>query len=185
MANSVSREKRVQIMFDMMLKGVTERKDILTKFYKKVKVSPKTFDNYYKIASQRFLAHQEAVNLQRTAEHAQLIAQGQKTALKSKIERLSEKQADVDRLRAIAYKGTTMDVYFEPKTGVPMEYERAMTTGEIANILKRATEIEAEISKIEGDYAATKHLIRAQVFTINIEASDGDEADNYQLPEVE
>lgn len=185
MANSVSRENRIQIMFDMMLKGVTERKEIFTKFYKKVKVSPKTFDNYYKLASGRFLAHQEAVNLQRTKEHAQLVAQGQKTALKSKIERLSEKQADVDKLRAVAERGLTWDVYFEPKTGIPIEYERQMTTGEIANILKRATEIEAEISKIEGDYAATKHLIQAQVFTINIESNGTTEADYNQLPEVE
>ena len=179
----------VQHIFEMLKDGTTERAVILAETCKKFQIQERTFDNYISIARNRFLEYQNSIISAKATQHTNEVLQAEKRGLKSKIQRVMEKQADVDRLRAMVESGKTSDVFFDRTTGTPVEFEREMTTGEKATILRHATAIEAEISKIMDDYPIQKHQVQASVIHVaiapdNQQDNETEDAD-YTIPEVE
>ena len=187
---TLNTERHVKAIFDLISEGVTERQEIFSKAFNDVQITDRTKDKYLAIARNRFLEYQNSIISAKANQHTAEILQAEKRGLKSKIQRVMEKQADVDRLRAMVESGKTSDVFFDRHTGAPVEFEREMTTGEKATILRHATAIEAEISKIMDDYPVQKHQVQASVIHVAIaKETDNDENDtenaDYTIPEVE
>ncbi len=186
---TLSTEKHVKAIFDLISEGVTERQDIFSRAFNDVQITDRTKDKYLAIARNRFLEYQNSIISAKATQHTNEVLQAEKRGLKSKIQRVMEKQADVDRLRAMVESGKTSDVFFDRTTGTPVEFEREMTTGEKATILRHATAIEAEISKIMDDYPIQKHQVQASVIHVaiapdNQQDNETEDAD-YTIPEVE
>jgi len=181
-------EAYVQSIFDLLSADVTDSGDIFTKVFQNVTISDKSKYKYLSIARNRFLEYQNSIISAKATQHTTEVLEAEKRGLKSKIQRVMEKQADVDRLRAMVASGKTADVFFDRTTGTPVEFEREMTTGEKATILRHATAIEAEISKIMDDYPIQKHQVQASVIHVAIapdnQENDTEDAD-YTIPEVE
>ena len=179
-------EKIVSDIQKLLNKGIVERSALYAELGGKDKMASRSFEKWLAIARQRNkeLAHKAETTLANT--YALSIEEATKRGLKSKLHRVMEKQADVDRLRKMASDGLCDDVYFDSK-GKPKEFKRKMTPGEIAQVLRHATAIEAEISKIMDDYPIQKHAIQAQVIHVHVatdQNNDTEDAD-YTIPEVE
>lgn len=133
-------------------------------------ISEVTFTKDWKKATQ---IHTEYLNKLNKAKEELSITkelEAVNNGLKLKIDRVLEKQANVDSIREAVKVGTTNDYYiFE---GSVVEFVRALTEVEKATLLKRATEIETEISKIEADYAAIKTDSNITVQKLGAEASE-------------
>lgn len=153
MAVKPNKENIVSDILNELSKGTTYTeciKVILAKF----SLSSPTFDKYWKEANER---HSETQQAAQKAIHEQTIStmtEAAKSGLKSKIERTLEKQKDIQLLRDSVESGITDDYYIAD--GQYITYQRPLTILEKATILKRASEIESEISKIEADYAPMK-----------------------------
>lgn len=117
-------------------------------------ISFSTFKRYYLDAKDSHLKYVNEKDEQKDKEGIKGDIDRLKQGLKHKDERVAEKQKDVESLRQSVYNGFTNDYYIS--NGEHVLYVRPMTEVEKATILKRASEIEAEISKIESDYAPTK-----------------------------
>jgi hypothetical protein len=182
---TVKAEKLVKDIQDLLNKGVIERNKIFAKICEKTQINKRTFDTYLALARKNNteLAHKAETTLANT--YINSIDEALKQGLKSKLQRVMEKQADVDRLRKLAKDGMADDVYFDSK-GKPKDFKRKMTPTEIGQVLKHATAIEAEISKIMDDYPIQKHQIQAQIIYVTV-ANDQNETEDaeYSIPEVE
>lgn len=178
-------EKIVNDIQKLLNKGIVERSALLAKLGGKGKFGTRSFERWLAIARQRNkeLTHKVETTLANT--YITTETEALKNGLKSKFQRVMEKQADVDRLRKLAKEGMADDVYFT-REGKPKEFKRKMTPTEIGQVLKHATAIEAEISKIMDDYPVQKHQIQAQVIHVSIadEQNNTEDAD-YSIPEVE
>ena len=182
---TVTAEKLVLEIQKILNSDIVEQDAIYAKVCKKKHIQKRTFHKYLAIARQRNkeLAHKAEITLANT--YALSIEEATKRGLKSKLHRVMEKQADVDRLRKMASDGLCDDVYFDSK-GKPKEFKRKMTPSEIAQVLRHATAIEAEISKIMDDYPIQKHAIQAQVIHVQIATDQNNDEDaDYTIPEVE
>ena len=118
----------------------------------------------YKIGKQRCLNMFDTAYLewqktkeQATKEQIQANAvEGLKIGLKSKLERQLEIQAEIMDLQQKLINNTTKDVFIDFKKGVPKNYERNLTPGEIAQYKRTIAILNVELSKMAGDYAPSK-----------------------------
>lgn len=147
-------ENRQQWIFDLLKVEPMGFSDCFSRYLEKFSKSEVTFSKDWNIANERYLEYQNRLNKQKEDTSIAFEVEAIKQGLKSKIQRTIEKQQDVDRLRESVKNGFTEDFYIS--NGEHVLYQRPLTETEKATILKRATEIEDSISKIEGDYAPTK-----------------------------
>lgn len=135
----------------------------------------------YKIQVQRFYqkCNEALIDWQKTKEKAtneQIQAnavEGLKIGLKSKLERQLEIQAEIMDLQQKLINNTTKDVFIDFKKGVPKNYERNLTPGEIAQYKRTIAILNVELSKMAGDYAPSKKAITD---------SDGNDIDLTKVP---
>jgi hypothetical protein len=177
-------EKIVSDIQKLLNKGIVERSALMAQIGKKCQVSTRSFIRYLDIARQRNkeLTHKAEMTIANT--YIATEAEALKNGLKSKFQRVMEKQTDVDRLRKLAKDGMVDDVYFT-REGKPKDFKRKMTATEIAQVLKHASAIEAEISKIMDDYPVQKHQVQAQVIHVTVANENETEDADYTIPEVE
>ena len=153
MAVKPNKENIISDILNELHKGTTFTecfKVILSKF----KLSEPTFATYWKEACSVHLETQQEAQRAMNEETINTMVEAVKSGLKSKIERTLEKQKDIKLLRDSVESGLTDDYYIAD--GQYVTYQRPLTMVEKATILKRASEIESEISKIEADYAPLK-----------------------------
>ena len=181
---TVKAEKIVVEIQKLLNKGIVDTPAILSKLKKNVNVTPRTIYRYLDIARQRNAELTKKVETTLANTYIATEAEALKNGLKSKFQRVMEKQTDVDRLRKLAKDGMVDDVYFT-REGKPKDFKRKMTATEIAQVLKHASAIEAEISKIMDDYPVQKHQVQAQVIHVTVANENETEDADYTIPEVE
>lgn len=115
-----------------------------------------TFTRDWKIAQQHFKEYQTKVNKAKDDASIKEELKPLKKGLKLKIDRLLVLQGLVDKCLIDLSEGMTDDVYMSRKTGKPIEYRRKMVTSEVNQTRRTLKDLQAEISKIEGDYAPEK-----------------------------
>lgn len=86
-----------------------------------------------------------------------------KEGLRGKTERLFTLQNLVDDCLKDLTEGKTDDEYF--KNGKPVPYRRKMTNTEYNQTRRTLKDLQAEISKIEGDYAPAKSEVTGEIKT--------------------
>lgn len=177
-------EKIVVEIQKLLNKGIVDTPAILSKLGKNVNVTNRTVYRYLDIARQRNKELAQKVETTLVDTYIATETEALKNGLKSKFQRVIEKQADVDRLRKLAQLGMVDDVYFN-REGKPKEFKRKMTPTEIGQVLKHASSIEAEISKIMDDYPVQKHQIQAQVIHVQVATENDTEDAEYSIPEVD
>jgi len=153
MAVKPNKENIITDMLTELANGITYS-ECLVDIGSKWELPEQTFVRYWNEANKRHLETQQEAQKQMNDETIKAMVDAVKSGLKSKIERTLEKQADIKNLRDLVAGGLTDDFYIAD--GQYITYKRPMTAIEKATILKRASEIESEISKIEADYAPTK-----------------------------
>lgn len=149
-----------QHIVDQIIKGIEDGKDrgkLLSIFVKKLQVSDRTFDRYWKIANIQYGERQQAIKNEIAAVDTQTAIETRKDGLKSKIERLLFYQNEIDHMEK-QLKGEVRFVFIlgykvKPshignKFKLPLQVQN-----ELRNNIKS---YQSEISKIEGDYAPTK-----------------------------
>lgn len=80
-----------------------------------------------------------------------------KIGIKTKVERTLILQNLVDDCLTDLAEGKTNDITYDKHTGKPQEFRRKMKVFEYNQTRKTLQDLQAEISKLEGDYAAVKH----------------------------
>lgn len=113
-----------------------------------------TFDKDWKAAQERLKDYQNKLQKEKERVSIEEEIKTVKKGLKTKSERLLnlQKLAD-DCLQELESGQTTETIIVD---GVPKAFSRKMTLYEINHTRKVFKELQAEISKIEGDYAVTK-----------------------------
>lgn len=177
-------EKIVSDIQKLLNKGIVERSALMSKIVQKSPMCSRQFGRYLNIARKRNTELTRKVETTLANTYIATEAEALKNGLKSKFQRVMEKQTDVDRLRKLAKDGMVDDVYFT-REGKPKDFKRKMTATEIAQVLKHASAIEAEISKIMDDYPVQKHQVQAQVIHVTVANENDTEDADYTIPEVE
>jgi len=147
-------KNRQQWIFDLLKVESLNWTECFGKYSETFGKSDKTFDKDWKLANKRVTEYRNKANTAKEEASIAIEVEAVKSGLKAKIDRCLEKQKDVDLLRQTVEVGLTDDFYISD--GQYILFQRPMTATEKATILKRASEIEAEISKIESDYAPIK-----------------------------
>lgn len=156
MAKSPQIKSRISTIAKELANG-KERADILRKFAKKWGVAEKTLDRYIQNAkveanSLRKLAEQTAndIIVEETTEAV-------KKGLKSKLDRVLLLQKQVDDIQADLDAGITVDYVI--LQGKLQKVNKEISVTDKAYMRKTIKDIQAEISKIEGDYAPEKREV--------------------------
>lgn len=130
-----------QIVIDAIIKGIEIGKDrgkLLATIGKKWQLSQRTFDRYWKTAQEQHSNKQKSIKDKIAVVDEQAAIDARKSGLKSKFDRLMVLQNEVDKCLEDLYpeKGKTPNVFAK------------------VALRKTIKELQSEISKIEGDYAA-------------------------------
>lgn len=110
-----------------------------------------TFDKDWKRAKEEHEAYQEKVQKEKERVSITTEVEAVKRGLKTKVDRLFILQGLVDNCLKDLSKGMTNDVIVFK--GAPKQYRRKMTITEYNQTRKTLKDLQAEISKMEGDYA--------------------------------
>lgn len=132
-----------QIVIDAIIKGIEIGKDrgkLLATIGKKWQISQRTFDRYWKTAQEQHTAKQQAIKSEIAIVDKEAAIDARRNGLKSKNERLMILQNEVDRC--------LLDLY-------PVKGKKPNIFNKVS-LRRTIKELQAEISKIEGDYAPTK-----------------------------
>jgi hypothetical protein len=152
----------IDFILTELKKGNIKFSDVALLFFTKFNLSKPTFSKYWKIANEK---HAEFINKRETKINEATIHQAIEThsnGLKSKSERLMNLQKQADDIQRMLDSNITPDIVKSPKQLEYMEIERKLTYIERSQLMKALRELQAEISKIEGDYAATKTQIEVK-----------------------
>lgn len=128
--------------------------------------SKKTFDNDWNNASAAFKEYQIKANKAKEAVSIQSEVEAVKKGLKTKNERLAILQTQIEKSINELEDDLTTDIYYFK--GEPTEFERPLTVAEKSKLRQVIKELQSEISKIEGDYAAVKSEVNAKVEAIKV-----------------
>lgn len=131
----------------------------------KLHLSKRTITNYWNIAQSRYSELSSSINKQLEIDSIDAAKERLKEGLKSKSERLLNLQNQVDELKLEIERNIMHFHSFadgEIITGV-----RTMNSLERAKISEVIKSIQAEISKIEGDYAAVKQDLTTKGESLN------------------
>lgn len=128
--------------------------DVLTGYLLKFTKSKVTFSKDWKQATSKFEEYQKKVNQVKEDISIKQDVKAFKEGLKTKNERLLTLQKLVDDCFIDLAEGKTDGEYY--KGGKPVAYRRKMTNTEYNQTRRTLKDLQAEISKIEGDYAPAK-----------------------------
>lgn len=128
--------------------------DMFAKYSPNFAKTKRTFDKDWKQAQEELQTYQNKVQTEKERVSIAAEVEAVKQGLKTKIERLLNYQNLVDDCLKDLAEGMTNDIMF--KNGEPKQYRRKMTVTEHNQTRKTLKELQAEISKIEGDYAPVK-----------------------------
>lgn len=145
---------RQEWIFDLLKVEQLGFSECFSKYFEKFSKSEVTFSKDWNAVSKRIEEYRNNVNKAKEDASISVEVSALKSGLKSKFDRLLEKQKDIERLRESVEIGWTDDFYIA--NGEHILFRRQLTEMEKATLLKRASEIETEISKIEADYAPIK-----------------------------
>lgn len=153
MSQSPQIQARINTVANQLAAG-KERAEILAKFAKKWKVSPTSIDRYLKSAKE--IAIKLSSKADKAAEDAMIsqTVEAAKLGLKSKHERVMILQREVDTCLDELY-GTGANNFGE-FWGKRTNIKKKLTVMEKVKLRQVINSIQAEISKIQGDYAPTK-----------------------------
>lgn len=136
--------------------------DVASLFCAKFRLTRRSFDKYWKIANDNhanFIEKRETKLNEATIHNAiETLSNG----LKSKSERLMNLQRQADDIQRMLDSNITPDIVKSPKQLEYMEIKRELTYIERSQLMKALRDIQSEISKIEGDYAAVKQSIEVK-----------------------
>ena len=155
-------DTHVVFILDKLNSGVIDAKDIISEFCSKFHKVERTFWTKWKSAKNEYdillEERQIAKNNTIVSKDIENISNG----LNSKSERLLNLQNQVNDINSMLLSGITPDTIIDSKTLTSVDIERRITYIERAQLMKVLKELQAEISKIEGDYAATTTKIEIQ-----------------------
>lgn len=114
----------------------------------------RTFATDWKKAKEQFQTYQKKANEAKERVSIELEKEAVKQGLKTKLDRLMILQNQVEDILKRLEKGTHPQETF--KDGKVLKFERELTPSEITAYNRTIKELQAEISKIEGDYASDK-----------------------------
>ncbi len=145
-------KSRQQWIYDLLISEPTlSFAKVFSEYSVKFSKSEKTFSKDWKQAQARFTEYQNKVNKEKEKISIQEETKAVKKGLKVKFDRLMNLQNLVDNALKDLSEGMTDDVFV--CNGVVTKYRRKMNITELNNTRKAIKDIQAEISKIEGDYA--------------------------------
>lgn len=153
-------------------KGNVTFTDVSLPFFTKFNLSKPTFSKYWKIANEIYSKYIEERQTKVNEANTQQTISDVSNGLKSKSERLMNLQRQADDIQRMLDSNITPDIVKSPKQLEWTEIERKLTYIERAQLMKALRELQSEISKIEGDYAATKmdHTTKGeQIKTLQVE----------------
>ncbi len=154
MAVKPNKQTYIDFILGELNNGNVQYTSIMLAFVSKFELTEQTFVRYWNTANELYKEAQNSLNEVLNKEIQASALEGLKIGLKTKQQRTLEKQKDIKLLRDSVESGLTDDYYIAD--GQYITYQRPLTMVEKATILKRASEIESEISKIEADYAPLK-----------------------------
>ena len=167
-------ETYISFISNELRKGNVVYKDVLKLFLSEFKCSEPTFVTYWKKANDK---HRIArIEAEKQADEAiiQHTKENALNAIKTKFQRLEVYQKQVDDILNELENGMTEELLIV--SGQPKKTTRKHTVSETALLRRTLRELQAEISKIEGDYAATKmdHTTKGeQIKTLQVEIVNG------------
>ncbi len=150
MAGKISKQKAIELILVELDKGSTYT-DCFAVLCSNVQLSERAFANYWKIANQTYSERQQAIESELTEQRVELEKERLKTSIKTKNERVIILQSLISEIISELELNTCQDVDGKGKT-----FTRALLPGERTAMRKAIKDLQSEISKIEGDYAAIK-----------------------------
>lgn len=157
------KDPQVIYILDKLNSGTIDPKNIVSEFCSTFQKTERTFWNKWKIAQKEFqtmLSEREKLKSKAILSND---AKNLSNGLKSKSERLMNLQRQADDIQRMLDSNITPDIVKSPKQLEWTEIERKLTYIERAQLMKALRELQSEISKIEGDYAATKQEHKHEV----------------------
>lgn len=150
MAKAANIQARILEIKKELIKGIS-REDIVSKYCKKFQLSVRQIDNYIEKANQSLKDAQQAKEKAINDEVVRQGVEAAKNGLKSKYERAVMLQVQANECEEELKEGTTTFVNDEGDL-----VSRKLTVIEKVQLRKVLRELNSELSKIEGDYAAIK-----------------------------
>ena len=115
-------------------------------------VTEETFRKYWNIANETFKIEQDEIINIKAIEYKSNEIEAFKTQIRSKTERLISYQVQIEHIEKELVSGKTKEL-ISFKDGKAQMVDRDLTVFEKNSLRKTLKELQAEISKIEGDYA--------------------------------
>jgi formyltetrahydrofolate synthetase len=141
-------------LFKIFDKGITAPMEVGGILRKKYSFGNDRFQNMYRLAYSEYAAIKEKAEAEALSQNA---GDAVKIALKAKIERQAKIEKQIADIEAMLETGKTFDTAIIKNA--PKEFERKLTPTEIANFHKTITSLNAELSKMAGEYAPTRTRI--------------------------
>ncbi|MGL5468021.1 MAG: hypothetical protein ACRDCT_07495 [Shewanella sp.] len=116
--------------------------------------SSKTFDKDWKVANSELSDYQDKLKKQKETIAIKEDVKLFKDGLKTKSERLLIYQKQINDIEKELEDGTTQE--YKMASGIPLLITRNLLPIEKSSMRKTLKDLQAEISKIEGDYAPAK-----------------------------
>ncbi len=125
------------------------------KYYNEFQKSQTAFTADWNAAKKKYDEYCEKLNSVKDKKSINKAIEALEKGLKSKIERQLDLQNEIIDLQTRLLDGTTKEKYVK-NDGSEAEFERGLTPTEIANYKKVIVMLNAELSKMAGEYAAAK-----------------------------
>lgn len=137
--------------------------EMLSKYSQKWSKGKETFRKDWNLTTSKFAEYQNKLNAAKEQISIEEDLKPLKNGLKTKNERLIILQKLVDDCLKDLAEGKTDDTYFDK--GKPKPHRRKMTNMEYNQTRRTLKDLQAEISKIEGDYAPAKSEVTGEIKT--------------------
>lgn len=155
MANK-PKDRQQWIIDELKLNPTTSYTEMLAKYKQMFAKSKVTFDKDWKTSSESFKEYQLSLNKAKDEASINEEVQSLKNGLKSKTERLMILQKQIDDSISELEDGYTTEMKYDPDVKGWENVVRPMTVLEKKHLRGVIKDMQAEISKIQGDYAPTK-----------------------------
>ena len=142
----------VDFILTELRKGNVQWSNNVGLFMGKYGVTEETFRKYWNIANETFKIEQDEIINRKSIEYKSNEIEAFKTQIRSKTERLISYQVQIEHIEKELVTGKTKEL-ISFKDGKAQMVDRDLTVFEKNSLRKTLKELQAEISKIEGDYA--------------------------------
>lgn len=150
MSRKVNKQKAIELILVELDKG-TDKPSILAKNGKNWHIPDRSFERYWKEANTLHSTRIQEVQSELKEERVEIEKERLKADLKTKNERVMILQSQIDDIIKELEDGFCYDV-----NGRGKPYKRHLLPSEKTGMRKSIKDLQSEISKIEGDYAALK-----------------------------